>query len=334
MIERLQVEASKVLDPLIPVGASVALLDFPNHSNVGDSLIWLGEIAYLRRRQAKIRYVCEPWSLVVGHLRRRLTPETVILIHGGGNFGTLWPEHHAFRLNVIRQFPDHRILQLPQSLYFSQDADGAATARATAEVLERHRGFTLLVRDETSAGIAERRLESLPPVVPDMAFFIGPVAGRTTPGNDFFLLSRSDHEKDRRWNDTQARTELLARAEQRDWLKSGLGEMVVRRLSRTLGVRGGGLGTAGVALTLAVWNAMAGAELRRGADLLGQGRVVVTDRLHAHILSILLDKPHVVVDNANGKLSGFMDTWTGNCANTHRAGDLGEALEIAERLVT
>ena len=39
-----------VLDPLIPRGSQVALFDFPNHSNVGDSAIWLGEQAYLSTR--------------------------------------------------------------------------------------------------------------------------------------------------------------------------------------------------------------------------------------------------------------------------------------------
>lgn len=39
-----------VLDPLIPHSSSIALFDFPNYANVGDSLIWLGEEAYLKDR--------------------------------------------------------------------------------------------------------------------------------------------------------------------------------------------------------------------------------------------------------------------------------------------
>lgn len=40
----------EVLGPLIPNGAPVALFDFPNHPNVGDSAIWLGEEAFLGTR--------------------------------------------------------------------------------------------------------------------------------------------------------------------------------------------------------------------------------------------------------------------------------------------
>ena len=38
----------RVLGPPIPEGAPVALFDFPNYSNVGDSAIWLGEIQYFQ----------------------------------------------------------------------------------------------------------------------------------------------------------------------------------------------------------------------------------------------------------------------------------------------
>src|SRR3546814_2134871 len=39
---------ARVLDAVLPSG-KLALVDFPDHSNVGDSAIWLGEMAYLRK---------------------------------------------------------------------------------------------------------------------------------------------------------------------------------------------------------------------------------------------------------------------------------------------
>src|SRR3546814_16383188 len=50
-------------------------------------------------------------------------------------------------------------------------------------------------------------------------------------------------------------------------------------------------------------------RLRRGISMLSQGRVIVTDRLHAHILSLLLDIPQVVLDNMYGKVSAFAAQW-------------------------
>jgi pyruvyl transferase EpsO len=50
-------------------------------------------------------------------------------------------------------------------------------------------------------------------------------------------------------------------------------------------------------------------RVRFGCQLLGSARVVITDRLHAHILSLLLGIPHVILDNNYGKLRHFCDTW-------------------------
>ena len=47
-----------------------------------------------------------------------------------------------------------------------------------------------------------------------------------------------------------------------------------------------------------------------GCALLARGSVVVTDRLHGHILSLLLGIPQVVLDNSYGKVRQFHETWT------------------------
>jgi pyruvyl transferase EpsO len=72
--------------------------------------------------------------------------------------------------------------------------------------------------------------------------------------------------------------------------------------------------------------------MRRGCALLARGRVVVTDRLHGHILSMLQDIPHVVVDNSYGKLRSTFETWTHESATAHWADDPQTALAIARRL--
>jgi pyruvyl transferase EpsO len=36
---------------------------------------------------------------------------------------------------------------------------------------------------------------------------------------------------------------------------------------------------------------------------------VVTDRLHAHLLCLLLGLPHVVLNDRHGKVRGYWETW-------------------------
>ncbi len=78
---------------------------------------------------------------------------------------------------------------------------------------------------------------------------------------------------------------------------------------------------------------MAQAWTHRGCDILSRGRVVVTDRLHGHLLALLMDIPHVVLDNSYGKLRTMYETWTHTSVNAHWAEHPEQALEIARGLV-
>jgi pyruvyl transferase EpsO len=60
---------------------------------------------------------------------------------------------------------------------------------------------------------------------------------------------------------------------------------------------------------------------------------VVTDRLHAHILCLLLGIPHAVLDNSYGKLTRFLDAWTGDIAGVHRADSAQHAERWAAAMV-
>jgi pyruvyl transferase EpsO len=85
-------------------------------------------------------------------------------------------------------------------------------------------------------------------------------------------------------------------------------------------------------LLMRVYAPLARQRLRRGVEMLASARVVITDRLHGHILSVLLGIPHVILDNSYGKLSSFYDTWMTEVDNVHRADSPTEAVALAEQL--
>ena len=127
-------------------GQPFALVDFPDHANVGDSAIWLGATTFFRRQHGVApRYVASIPAFSPAALRRA-HPEGPILIHGGGNFGDLWPRHQAFREHLLETFPDRLVVQLPQSVHYGD----ARLADRTARVIARHGNVRLLVRDRPS----------------------------------------------------------------------------------------------------------------------------------------------------------------------------------------
>jgi pyruvyl transferase EpsO len=70
-------------------------------------------------------------------------------------------------------------------------------------------------------------------------------------------------------------------------------------------------------------------RVRLGLAMIAPGRMLVTDRLHGHILACLLGRPNVVVDNSYGKVGAFVERWTKESPLVHRADGHAEALALA-----
>lgn len=308
LIAELQRTASSILDRLIGEHSTVALLDYPNYANVGDSLIWLGEIAYLRQRNVSPSYVCEVNNYSECQLQKVIDRYgATVLLQGGGNFGTLWPHLQHFREAVMTRFRHARIIQLPQSLHFADDEKLAQTA----EIIRTHGNFTLLVRDQPSFEFARAHFECEVYLCPDMACFIGPMAPSHAPTHDRFLLARVDKEMRDNWRDGVVSGSADMSLDVDDWLQSGLIENMIQRIERHSKLLRLHLDPDNRGL-LTLWNILALARMKRGIELMSRGRVVITDRLHAHILCTLLNKPHVMIDNSYGKLGNFYRAWTTN----------------------
>lgn len=324
-LSNLRIQIHSALDGLIPPNSSCVLVDFPNHGNVGDSAIWLGEIAYLKRRNCQIRYACDSENYNEAALQRA-SGKDLILLHGGGNFGDLYPNHQQLKEKVIKRFPKNRIIQLPQSIHF---ADAANLARTQA-ILAQHPDFHFVVRDTPSQQFARTHFACQVYLCPDMALMLDlkPLGRRPKP-LDAMVLSRTDDEK---------ATQLTSNAPHRlktdvtDWLdepvprQAWLYDWAHRRL---------GWGSSKIPpfilnrLALLAANGMAKQRLARGLGLLGQGNVVITDRLHAIILSWLGGAPVFYVDNSYNKLSNFVNTWLKDSPGLVRCASFEDALEQA-----
>jgi pyruvyl transferase EpsO len=277
-------------------GQPYALVDFPDHPNVGDSAIWLGEIALLHAIGAgDPAYVCR-WDAFDEAAFRAACPSGPILIHGGGNLGDIWPHHQQFRENLIARFPDRRIVQLPQSIHFRDKThrDRFAT------LVSRHPDFHLIVRDQASLDLARRHLECPATLAPDSAFGLGSLVRPVEADCRVLMLLRSDAERAAR---DDAPLFALPDTVALDWLD----EAPVAASAPTERAR---------------------ERVARGLRILSRGARIVTDRLHGHILALLLGIPHVVLDNDYGKVGAYMAAWTDRSPLVRQARSAQEAAEL------
>lgn len=277
-------------------GAPYALVDFPDHPNVGDSAIWLGEIALLHAIGVSDPAYISRWDDFDEAAFRTACPTGPILIHGGGNLGDIWPHHQHFREYLIERFPDRRIVQLPQSIHFRDEAH----RDRFAALVKGHPDFHLYVRDMASLDLARRHFDCPSTLAPDSAFGLGSVARPVSADCRALMLLRSDAERA-----TRDDAPLLALADTvaLDWLD----EPTVTASAPTERAR---------------------ERIERGLTLLARGERIVTDRLHGHILALLLGIPHVVLDNDYGKVGAYIAAWTAESPLVQRARSPQEAAEL------
>ncbi|MDJ0712950.1 MAG: polysaccharide pyruvyl transferase family protein [Prochloraceae cyanobacterium] len=94
------------------------LLCYPDRYNVGDNLIWLGEILYLTNTLGiEVKYAASIESFSPQKMEN-IVGKAPILIHGGGNLGDLWSYYQSFYEKIVSQYHDRPIIILPQSIRF------------------------------------------------------------------------------------------------------------------------------------------------------------------------------------------------------------------------
>lgn len=308
-----------------------ALFGFPDHSNVGDSAIWLGELSYLKAQGIEVVYECSARSYSEDSLLQAIG-EGTILLHGGGNLGSIWPNYHSIVLDFISRHHDNRIVVLPQTIHF-EDADLLA---ATKNTVAEHGNVTILVRDAASLKTARNELGSSAFLCPDLALWLAPSPG-AHPTVDVLYIRRRDRESSH-----LEPSELPPGVMMTDWI--GLESLLLRRrtsmsalyrLNRRLSghLRRADRYEPGLEhLARTVRNSLARQRLNLGLDLLRSGRVIVTDRLHAYLLSLLLGKQGVILDNSYGKIRFFYETWMRGVGRFRWTESPDEAVEIGMTL--
>ena len=298
---------NKIYETLTPlIQSDYWLLEVPYYDNVGDTLIWQGEMDFLKTLPFKCRgmYALETFTFP------QIKETDTILFQGGGNFGDLWAKHHNFKMEVVKRYPQNKFLFFPQTVYFEQEENLLACAAFLAQY-----DVTICARDEVSYQTLCKHFKNKILLVPDMAFCMNMKKwGRinTCKLNRPLVLKRGDKELKK---STALETTLAhLDATVSDWPSMGCCNYVeyfkyqVFRVARKL-------------RQLWVYDMYMRYVYRPylikiGVRIVKAHTDIYTTRLHTCILSILLGKEKIVFfDNSYGKNSLFYQTWLSDCEN-------------------
>ena len=311
---RLRSILEAALDPLVPRGARTVLAG-SGLSNAGDCVIAEATRAWLAGRDASPRLEVGRRTYRRRDVERALGADGVLLLAGGGTIGDVWPSQEAFRVRLLTDLRERAIVQLPQTVRWRDPA----SAGPSREAYGAAKKLTLLVRDRPSADAARDLLGVGATLVPDMAF-LSPPPPPPPVVRDLLVLLRRDQEATGHvpptgavdWPDNDDR----GRARRR--------RRLVASLRWTLGV-----GAGRRAEIVRIERELGAERVAAARALVGSARVVVTDRLHAGIVALLLGRPLVLLPDRYGKVADHHAAWTSSCAAIRLAPDVTSARTMA-----
>ncbi len=305
LINKLQETIHNKLDYLID--RDFVLLDIPYHNNFGDTLIWEGELEFLKKTGHRLLYQSD----CLNYNKDKISEESLILLHGGGNFGDLWVMHNDFRKKVITENPNNKIIIFPQTVYYQNEENMFGDAK----LYSKHKDITICARDSKSYDLLKKHFSNKILLVPDMALFVNidKFISTTEKKNSSLFFKRTDKELL-----SEIKPSFVPdNADTADWVNPD--SKIINRIAYSRAIISSLYRFNKKLLSKYLdyyWlNCRKDQHIRLAVNQINPYEKIYATRLHCCILSILLDKRIYLIDNSYGKNSSFYETWLRELAN-------------------
>ena len=283
--------------------------DYPMHLNVGDLLIYAGTEAFFKEYNINIRLRRCLQTFDINEVKKNITKNTTIICHGGGNLGDLYPLLQKLREELVINFPNNRIILLPQTGYFSNQNE----MKKSAAIFSAHKDCHLFARDLPTLELLKNFSDKVI-LCPDMAHQLYgefPLKNKveSLEKNKLYFL-RKDIEASQLEKNIEST--LSASAVVKDWddIVTSNDIMYARIYSKLARISNISHLSIFKDKINDLWYKHTLNIIERARNEFMKYDLVVTSRLHGHIFSCLLGIPNQVCDNSYGKNLGYYNQWT------------------------
>ena len=278
-----------VWDSLKNAKSRIILISVPHHGNLGNQVIVLGELVLFRELLPDHEIIELPTTYFFGRLGEMfealkwsefVRPDDILFINGGGNVGTLWSNEERVHKEIIRRFPNNKIIILPQSIFFDRINQEALT-RESVDIYNAHTDLHLLCRDENSFNAAAQ-------LFPRVRRYLTPDSATALIG----ILDSKEHFERRGIT-------FILRSDKERVDHSTL----IAGLQNYFKARGITFSIIDTVVHRVVDERNRDAEVMNLINAIKSSRLVVTDRFHGTILSAITRTPVIAMKSLDTKIS-------------------------------
>ena len=229
-------------------------------------------------------------------LKRRIRNNDIVFLQSGGTFGDDWCCSQLIRESIIASLGSNKIIQLPQTIFYSATGDGQLAAARSQQVINAHPDLLVFGRDFHSAQIARKLFQHASILArPDMVLSLQDVvqqklgkeiARRSRDLKKILLIIRNDKESVYDIADKQGIVSQLLGAGYQVQLWDTNVEDTFSNPARLK-------------------------IILKYLEFISAFDAVVTDRYHGLIFSVLVKRPCVVLKTHNHKLTSAFDWFNG-----------------------
>ena len=274
-------------------GKRIILIGTPEYPNLGDHAIAVAEIEFIKA----LNLNCKLIEITQENLRydrkevfRHIKEDDLIIYTGGGFMGSMYLESGGGYLReVLKRFKQNKIIICPSTCYYESSEYGEKCFNDDLEIWRNCSHLNLFLRDENSWNkVSKYRTERFRVhQVPDMAFLLD--FKKRTNRNGVLCILRNDKEKAYDIEIGQIEKELVAKG----YAFREISTRINRKIRPSERVK----------------------KVQDMLSTISEAEIVITDRLHGMIMSIITNTKVIAIDNKSHKLSGSIKVYDNNLSN-------------------
>ena len=256
----------------------------PSYGNVGDEAIVESSILFVKDMFPEYTVIVIDYLdtlQTLKEIRRIIKKEDMIFLQGGGNIGTLYYDAERMREFIIEKFSDITIVSMPQSIFFTDTADGAKKFNRCKRIYNAHPSLILIAREKYTYDVMKQAFPNCKVILsPDIVFYLSKEIQESTAlvRSGIMTCLRTDKE------DVLGRK----RYELIHALAEGYEDLII---SDTCVPRN-------------IPSEVRHDEVISLINQFKKTRLVITDRLHGMVLSALTNTPCLVMPSIDKKVIG------------------------------